>query len=186
MSLMYIEYPMYKDKIKNLYLDSFPEKERFPFWLLEECSKENNSYLYAILDDEKFIGMSYIVNCNDAYYLMYLAVEPDLRNKKYGSNILQDLKEKYKTIFLSIERSFDEISIKRKKFYLKNGFYDTNKIYEDAGVYYEVLCTNNEYIVTDDSMLKRYINMSNNSDLLDVISNTFNTNAVNLKNKSEL
>ena len=65
--------------------------------------------------------MSYIVNCNDAYYLMYLAVEPDLRNKKYGSNILQDLKEKYKTIFLSIERPFDEISIKRKKFYLKNG-----------------------------------------------------------------
>ena len=51
MSLMYIDYPMYKDKIKNLYLDSFPEKERFPFWLLEECSKENNSYLYAILDD---------------------------------------------------------------------------------------------------------------------------------------
>lgn len=64
----------YKDKIEKLYLSAFPKEERFPFWILEECSQEDNSDLCAILDNDKFIGMCYIVNCDDAHYLMYLAV----------------------------------------------------------------------------------------------------------------
>ena len=90
MNLLYINSQEYKDRIEELYLESFPEDERFPFWMLEECSKENNSDLLAIVDNGVFVGMSYIVNCHDAYYLMYLAVEPNLRNKNYGSHILMN------------------------------------------------------------------------------------------------
>lgn len=139
--------------------------------------------MYAILDNDKFVGMCYIVNCDGAYYLMYLAIQDELRNKKYGSKILEDLKEKYKTLFLSIDKPIDEISIKRKKFYLRNVFYDTNKYYEDTGVCYEVLCTNIQYEITENIMQKRYINMTSKPDLLNVISNTFNVNKVNLKEK---
>lgn len=46
--------------------------------------------------------MCYIINCDKAYYIMYLAVEPDLRNKNYGSKILRDLKEKYKLLFCQL------------------------------------------------------------------------------------
>lgn len=81
MSLKYINNSKYVNKIEELYLNSFPEDERFPFWILQECSKENNSDLYAIFDNDKMIGMCYIVNCANAYYLMYLAVVPSLRNK---------------------------------------------------------------------------------------------------------
>ena len=69
MNLLYINSQEYKDRIEELYLESFPEDERFPFWMLEECSKENNSDLLAIVDNGVFVGMSYIVNCHDAYYL---------------------------------------------------------------------------------------------------------------------
>ena len=93
------------------------------------------------------------------------------------------MKEKYKTLFLSIDKPIDEISIKRKNFYLRNGFYDTNKYYEDTGVLYEILCTDNEYEITENIMLKRYTNMTNRPDLLNVISNTFNAKKVNLKEK---
>ena len=184
MYLNYIDYCKDKEKVEKLYLESFPEDERFPFWILEECSKEDNSKLLAVLDNDRFIGMSYLVNCNNAYYLMYLAVEPELRNQNYGSRILADLKEKYKTLFLSVDEPIDDISIRRKNFYLRNGFYDTNKYYEDTGVNYEVLCTNNEYEITDDNMQKRYINMTNNPELFNVIANTFNTGDVGLKNKN--
>ena len=68
-------------------------------------------------------------------------------------------------------------------FYLKNGFYDTNKFYEDTGVNYEVLCTNDQYEITDDNMKMRYTNMTNNPKLFKVISNTFNVDVVNLKDK---
>ena len=180
----YIDSNKYTNKIEELYLNSFPKDERFPFWILEECSRENNSNLYAILDNDKFIGMCYIVNCVNAYYLMYLAVEPSLRNQNYGSKILMDLKEKYKTLFLSVDIPIDDISIRRKNFYLRNGFYDTNKFYEDTGVNYEVLCTNDKYEITDDIMRMRYTNMTNNSKIFEVISNTFNIDDVNLKSKN--
>lgn len=87
MALKYIN-NKYEDKIEELYIKSFPEEERFPFCILQECSKENNSDLYAIIDNDKMIGMCYIVNCGSAYYIMYLAVEPSLRNNNYGSMIL--------------------------------------------------------------------------------------------------
>lgn len=186
MFLKYIDSNKYTNKIEELYLSSFPKDERFPFWILEECSRENNSNLYAIIDNDKFIGMCYIVNCDNAYYLMYLAVEPSLRNQNYGSKILMDLKEKYKTLFLSVNIPIDDISIKRKNFYLRNGFYDTNKIYEDTGVNYEVLCTNDEYEITDDIMKMRYTNMTNNTKLFEVISNIFNVDVVNLKSKKNI
>ena len=186
MFLKYVDSNKYTNKIEELYLNTFPKDERFPFWILEECSRENNSNLYAILDNDKFIGMCYIVNCANAYYLMYLAVEPSLRNQNYGSKILMDLKEKYKTLFLSVDIPVDDISIKRKKFYLRNGFYDTNKFYEDTGVNYEVLCTNDEYEITDDIMKMRYTNMTNNTKLFEAISNIFNVDVVNLKSKKNI
>lgn len=65
------------------------------------------------------IGMCYVVNCKNAYYLMYLAVEPSLRNKNYGSIILRELKEKYKLLFLSVDVPVDNISVRRKKFLFK-------------------------------------------------------------------
>ena len=185
MTLQYIDNEEYKNKIEKLYLESFPEEERFPFWILDECSKEDKSDLLAVLDNDRFIGMCYLVNCNNAYYLMYLAVEPELRNQNYGSRILADLKEKYKTLFLSVDEPIDELSIRRKNFYLRNGFYDTNKYYEDTGVNYEVLCTNPEYDITDDNMQKRYTNMTNNPELFKIISNTFNADFVNLKYKEK-
>lgn len=184
MNFNYINDLKYKDKLQELYFSAFPEEERFPFWILEECSKEDNTDLYAIIDNNKFVGMCYIVNCDGAYYLMYLAVQEELRNKKYGSKILKDLKEKYKTLFLSIDLQIDEISTKRKNFYLRNRFYETNKYYEDTGVWYEVMCTDNEYEITEDMMMKRYTNMTNKPDLLNIISNTFNTKKVNLKEKN--
>ena len=185
MYLKYINNSKYLNEIEELYLKSFPKDERFPFWILQECSKEDNSDLYAIFDNDIMVGMCYIVNCKSAYYLMYLAVEPSLRNKNYGSRILGDLKEKYKVIFLSVDMPVDNISIRRKNFYLRNGFYDTNKFYEDTGINYEILCTSNEYEINDNLMKMKYINMTNNPELFEVISNTFNLGVINMKNKNK-
>ena len=185
MQLEYLDYSKYKDKVESLYLESFPEEERFPFSILEECSKDDNSILLAILDNNKFIGMCYLVNCSKAYYLMYLAVAPELRNNNYGSKIILDLKDKYKTLFLSIEEPIDDLSIRRKNFYLRNGFYDTNKYYEDTGVNYEVLCTNPKYEITNENMLMRYTNMTSNLELFGIIANTFNADFVNLKDNDK-
>ena len=48
---------------------------------------------------------------------MYLTIQPELRNNNYGSKILQDLNDKYKTLLLSIDEPIDALSIRRKNFY---------------------------------------------------------------------
>lgn len=180
MYLNHIDYnnTHYKKELEELYLSAFPDDERFPFWLIKRCAEENNVKLNAILDGEQFIGMEYIVNCDNAYYLMYFAIDEKLRNKNYGSKTLADLKEKYETIFLSIEKPCDEITKKRKNFYLKNGFFETNKYYEDTGVEYEILCTNKEYMITEENVMKRYTNMSESPLIRETIGKIFNTDKV--------
>ena len=75
------------------------------------------------------------------------------------------------------------MSIRRKNFYLRNGFYDINRSYEDTGINYEILCTDDRYEITNDIMKMRYTNMTNNSKILNEISNTFDIDAVNIKIK---
>ena len=108
-----------------------------------------------------------------------------MRNKNYGSKILNKLIKKYQLLFLSIDEPNDSISISRKNFYLKNGFYDINRVYEDTGINYEILCTDDKYEITDNIMKMRYINMTNNSKIFDEISNTFNVDSVNIKIKNK-
>lgn len=126
--------------------------------------------------------MCYIVNCDSLYYLMYLAVESNLRNKNYGSKISRDLKERYKLLFLSIDEPVNSVNIRRKKFYLRNGFYDTNRFYEDNGINYEILCTDDKFEITDNLMKMRYLNMTNDSKIFDVILNIFDVDTINIKN----
>lgn len=161
MNFEYISYPEYKKDIKNLYLKAFPKNERFPFWILRHSIKKGKAKLNAIIDNDIFIGMNYMVNCDDSFYLIYFAIDKELRNKNYGSNVLQDLSEKYGTIFLSIEKPKNELSQRRKNFYLRNGFFETNKYSSEGGVEYEILCNNKDYNITEEIHKKRYDNMTN-------------------------
>lgn len=161
MNIKYIDYPSYKKEIKELYYEAFPKKERFPFWILKHSIKQGKTTLNAIVDNNKFIGMSYIVNCDDSSYLMFFAIKRELRNKNYGSKILKDLNLKCKTMFLSIEEPKEQLSERRKSFYLRNGFFETNKYCLEKGINYEILCNDKNYNITEKIHKKRYNNMTN-------------------------
>ena len=174
MHILYVNYKKYKNEIKKIYYNSFPKIERFPFWILSQTSSANKAELKAIINNNQVIGFYYIVNCDELNYLMYFSIEENMRNKNYGSNVLYDLKSNYKILFLSIEKPNDNLSIRRKAFYLRNGFYETNKYYEDNGVTYEILCTDKNYIITETILKKRYSNMSNSKLMKYIISKIFN------------
>ena len=160
MNLKYITYPKYKKEIKHVYLEAFPKEERFPFWIIKHSIKKGKSTLNAIVDIDIFIGMTYIVNCDDSLYLMYFAIKDKYRNKNYGMQVLKDLIAKYETVFLSIEKPINDFSKRRKNFYLRNGFFETNKYCREAGVDYEILCSNKNYDINKAIHAKRYSNMT--------------------------
>lgn len=164
MDFNYVDFLSSSDKnlIKKLYYESFDKDERFPFWLLKKCSKEKNVRFNVIYNKDKVIGFQYIIEYDNIAYLMYFAINGDLRGNGYGSKMLKDLIKKYEIVILSIEKvnHLNTNSIKRKQFYLRNGFYETNKFIKDNGIEYEVLCTNKDYNITKETLEKRYNKMS--------------------------
>ena len=93
--------------------------------------------------------------------------------------------KKYNTIILSIETKKNIISKKRKDFYLKNDFYETNKCTKQNGVYYELLCSNKNYVLTKDKLINIYEKMTNSKLLSFLINKKFKLFDVNFIEKSK-
>lgn len=178
--LKHYHYSLEKDKIKFIYEKSFPMSERFKFNILEKCDKEENVHLSCILQDDNAVGMQFTVELpNDITYLMYFAIDAEYRNQNIGSKALQNLVVSKNNVMLVIEKPVDEITRNRKKFYLRNGFYDTNTFFEDTNVQYEVLVSDKDYIPTEQDLLNRYRCMTNSEATWKKIKNTFD--AENIK-----
>lgn len=133
-------------KVKDLYLNSFPKYERYPFWLLKYKAKKKNSDFFALYNNKEYVGLLYLIYYKDIVYIFYFAIEPTHQSKGYGSIILQQLQDIYKDrrLFLNIEKvdpSADnyEQRVKRKRFYEKHGFKNANFEIEGKDVAYEIL-----------------------------------------------
>lgn len=174
-------YAEYKAAIEEIYNKSFPKSERFPFWVLWACNYNNSgSKLDAIIDHEldKVVGMRFIVDYKDIRYLMYLAIDEKYRNKGFGSDALKDiiLSRADCDVLLCIERpstDLNDIKLRRKEFYLRNGFYSTGIFIEDSGVEYEFLSSSKERVITEENLKMRYSCMTRNSLVMHIVKKTF-------------
>ena len=115
------------DKIHQLYEESFPNDEKAPFSLLIEKLTTKKGLLLAYYIDNEFIGFTYLIKDKGIVYIFYFSIVKKYRNKGYGTKILSLLKDKYHDcfIFLEIEKVIDELTQKRKDFYIRNGFKDS-------------------------------------------------------------
>lgn len=150
-----------QSQIKQIYEESFPKSEKFPFWILKQCAKEDNVHLDAIIDHDtdKIIGIRFLISYDDIVYLMYVAIDKKYRNKGFGSFVLRDLilKQADTNVLLCIERpsvKVEDIKTRRKDFYLRNCFYETGCFIEDSGVEYEFLSSSKERIITENDLKK--------------------------------
>ena len=126
--------------ISSLYESAFPDDEKAPFLSLIERAKKDNVDFIGYFDEDKFIGFTYLIHENDLHYIFYFAIVEECRNKGYGTDILNILKEQYKdeSIFFEIETldvnadNYEERK-RRKDFYIRNGFKES-----DYGYYFYV------------------------------------------------
>ena len=149
MNLKYVDYyKLKKDKkkVKELYIDSFPEEERCPFLILLSKVRKNKGEFYAFYDEDNYVGLIYNIVYKDLVYIYYLAIDKESRNKGYGTRVLTDMKEMYKDkkIILMAETLDPDAENyaqrkNRNKFYLKNGFVNQGYIIEEFGVAYDML-----------------------------------------------
>ena len=166
-------------EVRRIYEDSFPESEKFDWDILKQCNNESNVSLDEILENRQTVGMTFTVKLpNNITYLMYFAIDKKHRNNGIGSKVLQAM-TKDNTVMLIIEKPVDELTQRRKDFYLKNSFYTTNTYFEDTGVEYEVLVSKQSYKPTKEDLLNRYICMTTNDAIFKKIKNSFNAENIN-------
>ena len=148
------------NKIKRLYLNSFPVDEQTSFWFLVWKSKKEFVDLLAFYDKDVLIGFTYMISDKDLTFVFYLAIEESQRSKGYGSSILVKIQDCYprNRLILNIEAvdgttSNNKQRMQRKKFYLNNGYKNSNFMLKDGSNAYEVLTNGGDVTVQEYSKL---------------------------------
>lgn len=137
--------PEYK-QVQSLFLSAFPKEERPPFRLLKRRAAQGRGDMLCAKEDDAFVGFAYMICHDDLAYLFFLAVDEGQRGKGYGSAILSAIKERYAQcrIFLAREMLDPSASnidqrVKRRAFYLRNGFLDLPCRIKEADVVFDAM-----------------------------------------------
>ncbi len=151
--------PEYRN-IRRLYKTAFPWEERVPFGVLAGRQNREGVDFWAIYESRKtqsgqgivkavnWVGFVYVISYEDLSYVFYFAIDDNCRGKGLGSAALRAVRKKYagRKLFLAIERIEEnapnlEERIRRKQFYLRNGFEELHCRLREGKMVYEVLGT---------------------------------------------
>ena len=137
-------------QVKALYESAFPVNERIPMKQLldNKIQREFFAFVDTIDDTPTFCGFSNSISHGDITNIVYFAVEPELRSRGYGSQILQAIREKHPDSRIVVDIEVEEDSKdaeelerrnRRREFYLRNGFDAVPVDYHWQGEHYRLL-----------------------------------------------
>ena len=117
-----------------------------------EMSRADNFDFLALTNDDAFIGFMVVQTHKELAYLFFLAIDPSCRAKGYGSRAIETLRALYpgkkQVVDFEMQDSTapnNEQRIKRRQFYLKNGYKETGLFLSYLGVDYEVFCMGDDF-----------------------------------------
>ena len=133
-------------QVKALYESAFPANERIPIkHLLDDKIKRE---FWAFFDGDLFCGFSNSITHGSITNIVYFAVEPELRSRGYGSQILQAIRRQHPDTRLVVDIEVEEDSKnaeelerrnRRREFYTRNGFDSSPVDYVWQGEHYRLL-----------------------------------------------
>lgn len=110
-------------RIFSAYEKTFPEDERRNEGQFLTLAEEPDCFIFNVKNETQSVGYLILWKCKDFYFLEHFEVYEEFRNLKLGSQILQELFEKFEKIVLESEPSnLSEIAERRIGFYFRNGF----------------------------------------------------------------
>lgn len=132
--------------VKELYISAFPEKERISFKNILRLCKMGKSELLVLIDNNEFVGFTHLIHYKDLVFILYFAIHNKMRGKEYGGKALKLIRDTYanKRMILNIETTKgnmhnQEQRLKRKLFYLNNGYTEAGLSIEEKGETYDML-----------------------------------------------
>ncbi len=154
-----------KTKLEFINTEAFPINERTSIDDLFGFSDSGNLDILGIYTDNELVGFFAIRKYKNIRYMAYFAVSVQKRSKGIGSKALHLLKEFYPNCqiineFDAPNESCDDnsVRIRRRNFYLRNGFYETgwyNYYDEDE---FEITCSDNNFKIDEFKDFIIYLN----------------------------
>lgn len=136
-------------KVKQLFSQAFPKDEQVPMWYLLFKARRQNVDFFGLYDNQRWVGLTYTITHQKVTYVFFLAIDPNNRSQGYGSQALAAVKARYpgNKIGLVIEEvkkaaANYEQRLRRKQFYQKNGFAETDFTLTEGKTDYEFMSTN--------------------------------------------
>ncbi|HSV88460.1 MAG TPA: GNAT family N-acetyltransferase [Bacteroidales bacterium] len=112
-------------QIKELYISSFPAGQRDSFEGLRlQLDTEKDCSIYQIKIENTVAGFFTLWRFQGFSYLEHIATMPNFRCKGMGREVLSLITSGQKTpLLLEIEKPHDALSLRRLRFYERNGFH---------------------------------------------------------------
>lgn len=111
------------ERAYELYQASFPDYERRPLEDQQAILCRPEYHFQVIREGGMFAGILLYWEAEDFVFVEHLAVNPELRGRKLGSQVLNRLLAEGKPVILEIDPPVDEISLRRQRFYHRLGFH---------------------------------------------------------------
>lgn len=147
MKLYYKESKGKNPQLEALYQKAFPFHERIPY---EDLDILPGGHLFGVYKDSnytEFAGLIDILDYKGVCQVRYLATEENCRGQGIGSLILDWVKETWKDSIIAIDVESDHVPCpnleqrkRRKDFYHRNGFQDSEDSYRWNGDVFDILC----------------------------------------------
>ena len=100
------EYPKHTEELWIDFVDNYPAMS-----------------FNAVYENEELAGLFIYWDLGNSYYIHFIAVLPEMRNRKIGQQIMDWVAANLqKPVFLESEVPFDEMTTRRLNFYKRNGF----------------------------------------------------------------
>lgn len=135
------------NRLKELYMASFPDSERKPFEMIEAFEKRGQTEILGVFDPD-FAGLLITLHAQDDLMLIdYLAVDPRKRGLGVGSAALSLFEQAHPGVPVIIEIEDPEVypgedKIRRREFYFRNGFEQMPFAVDLFGVQMRILVRN--------------------------------------------
>ncbi|TWX53619.1 GNAT family N-acetyltransferase [Colwellia hornerae] len=139
------KYDVNYSNVIELYKEAFTTVRRVPSCLLRFMLRKGKDGFSVLYESDNWIGLIYLTEYKDIVFVHFFAIAEFQRSSGYGSKVLDALKDKYESrIVLNIEelqRQQQNYSqrVKRKAFYLNNGFISSGFIVKEPEERLEML-----------------------------------------------
>lgn len=131
--------------------EAFPLSERMSLDEIFAFASDTDTDVLGIYDKKTPVGFAVLLKNAECGYVYFIAIDHQVRSKGYGRAAMQEMAKAYPGLQLVLDfEVLDEHAennaqrVRRKNFYLKNGFHETGHYTMLGDDRFEVVCNGGE------------------------------------------